>query len=128
MNLNLYPMILLATAVLLLAGCRESELKRMPDTLPDIKGNIIQLSEPEQDREDEAFTILVKTRETEDRIVPEARIRVTEETKIEDQKGKELSASALKQGQEVDVWFANKIIGSSPVQADAIAIKIRSQE
>ena len=128
MNWNLYSLLLLMTAVLLFVRCRDSELKRMPDTLPDVTGSITQLSVTEQNRDDNVLTIRVQATETEAIRITEASIKVTEETKIEDQAGKDLSLSALKQGQEIDVWFGDKVIGSSPIQADAIAIRIRSQK
>jgi DNA repair exonuclease SbcCD nuclease subunit len=127
MKLNPISLLLLTSAMLLSVSCRDSELKRMPDTLPDIRGNIAQVSIKEQNSNDD-YLILVKATGKEDKRVTEASIKVSNKTKIEDHTGKDLSVHVLKQGQEVDVWFGDKIMDSSPVQADAIAIKIRSQE
>lgn len=128
MSLNLHSLMLLTAAMLLFVSCRDSELKRMPDTLPDIRGNITQLSSTQHNGKDDAFAISVKAKNEKDIRVTEAIIIVTEETKIEDGAGKDLPISALKQGQEVDVWFGDKLMESFPVQANAIAIRITSQE
>lgn len=119
---------ILVTALLLFTGCRDSELKRMPDTLPDIRGDITAISKADQNQKDNSVTILVEAPEERKERVPEASIIVTEETKIEDSTGKSLSVDALRQGQEVEVWFGETIMESLPVQADAIAIRIRNQE
>lgn len=119
---------ILVTALLLFTGCRDSELKRMPDTLPDIRGDITAISKADQNQKDNSVTILVEAPEDRKERVPEASIIVTEETKIEDSTGKSLSVDALRQGQEVEVWFGETIMESLPVQTDAIAIRIRNQE
>lgn len=116
-----------ALALLLLLSCRESELKRMPDTLPDIRGNITGLSKQAKEEERVVVTVMVKSGEGLDARIPEASIRVTEETLIEDGTGKKLSAEALKQGQEVDVWLGEEMMESLPVQTDAIAVRITSK-
>lgn len=124
---HLFRFALPAIALLLFWSCRDSDLKRMPDTLPDIKGQITTLSGSGEGTKDAAITILVKATEGTNAKVPAASIQVTNDTLIEDAKGKKLSVGALKQWQEVEVWFSGRIMESMPVQTDAIAIKITRQ-
>lgn len=118
----------LVVAMVLLSSCRETELKRMPDTLPDIRGNITSLSGADKSEENATLFIAIKAIEGVDVKIAEATISVTEETLIEDSNGKKLSAAALKQGQEVEVWLEAEMMESLPVQANAIAVRIPDQE
>lgn len=115
-------------AVFSLFSCRDSELKRMPDTLPDIEGKIISISRENKDADNASVTILVKALEGIDVRIPEAHITVTEQTLIEDSDGEILSDEVLRQGMEVDIWIDNEMRESFPVQANAVAIRVPNLE
>jgi hypothetical protein len=119
-----YILIVSFLALLFLYGCRETELKRMPDTFPDIKGKIISLSNSDEEKDRATLTIVVKAMEGMDVKVTEANIKVTEETLIKTKSGRKLSAEMLQQGQEIEVWLGPQIMESFPVQATAIAIRL----
>lgn len=125
MNRHFYTYLFLTGIILLLFSCRDSELKRMPDTLPDLRGNINSLSVSEQDKGH--LTILVKSEKETAAEVTEASVNVTEETLIEDSTGKKYSPEALQQGQEIEVWFGESVMETMPVQTNAIAIRITGQ-
>lgn len=93
----------------------------MPDTIPDVAGNIISLSRDTKD-DDNVQLIILSKKETG--ATPEASVRVTEHTLIEEKDGKRLKAAQLRQGQQVDVWFEGPVMESMPVQATAKAIRI----
>lgn len=126
MNRKLYLSKISLAFMLLFFSCRDSELKRMPDTLPDIRGSISSITNVAQNQE--GITISVTAAEETATGVTEASINVTDETLIEDSTGKKLSTDALRQGQEVDVWFGETTMESHPIQTDAIAIRVTSQE
>jgi len=128
MNRQFCTHFLITGLILLLFSCRDSDLKRMPDTLPDIRGTIENLSRPEEGKKDATATILVKATDGTKMQATEASITVTKDVLIEDKAGKKLTPDALLQGQEVEVWFGNKTMESMPVQTDAIAIRILKQK
>ena len=121
--------ILLKTAALYfilvtLISCRGEEPKRMPDTIPDITGDITSLTRDAKD--DSNLQLMIVSRDETGAIIPEASVKVTGHTLIEEKDGKRLKAAQLQQGQQVDVWFEGPVMESMPVQATAKAIRIKS--
>lgn len=105
----------------LLIGCRGETPKRMPDTLPDVQGKITSVSQSE----DEIATVIqVSAVEGVDSISPQANITVDENTLIEDAEGETLRLNDLQNGLNVEVWVREEMIESSPVQAQAAAIRV----
>lgn len=119
---TLYFMLLVSALV----ACRGEEPKRMPDTLPDMEGNIVSLDRPVKE-DDKVVQLFVKAPETQEEGFPEASIRVDESTLIEDKDGKVLKPAHLQQGQQVEVWFENEVMESMPVQATAKAVRVQLQ-
>jgi hypothetical protein len=113
--------------ILLLSACRGEELKRMPDTLPDINGKITSLTETATTEKNIHLQLLVEAAEDTDSAYPKASIKVDDDTLIEDKDGKRLKAGQLKQGQQVEVWFDDAVMESMPVQATAVAIRVGDQ-
>jgi hypothetical protein len=106
------------------ASCRGEELKRMPDTLPDITGKITNLAETATTQNNIHLQIMVEASQGKESTYPEASIKVDDDTLIEDKDGKRLKAGQLKQGQQVEVWFGDAVMESMPVQATAVAIRV----
>ncbi|MBB6610972.1 DUF3221 domain-containing protein [Pontibacter sp. Tf4] len=113
----------LCLALLLLAGCRGKEPKRMPDTLPDIYGTITKISEGRENMPQ----LHVRAADTTASGYPEASITIDKNTLIEDKDGQHLKAANLQQGQLVEVWFGNEVLESMPVQTTAKAIRVDLQ-
>ncbi len=56
---------------------------------------------------------------------PKAVVKVTSATSIRDKAGNAIAASALREGQSVDVWFTGQVAQSYPLQAEAAEIRVR---
>lgn len=123
-----YSILISCALLTCLFSCRDGEIKRIPDTLPDIEGNITTVSRPEITDESILATVLVRSIEGIEVRIPEASIVVTEETLIEDNAGQELSADVLQEGMKVKVWVKDEMRESFPVQAEAVAIRISDRE
>ncbi|NEM98150.1 DUF3221 domain-containing protein [Pontibacter burrus] len=117
---------LLYLAVLLLS-CRGDEPKRIPDTLPDIIGSVITISQPATQDQKEPLQLLVKADDEQATNYSQASVTVNKNTLIESKDGKHLKAGALQEGQLIEVWFEDEVMESMPVQARAKAIRINLQ-
>lgn len=113
--------------ILLMGACRGEELKRMPDTLPDITGKITSLAETATTKKNIHLQMMVEASQGKESAYPKASIKVDDDTLIEDRDGKRLKAGQLKQGQQVEVWFDGAVMESMPVQATAVAIRVSEQ-
>lgn len=113
--------------IVAIVGCRGDELKRMPDTLPDINGQITSLTETGTTQKNSRLQLIVEAVENSKPTYPQASVKVDENTLIEDKDGKRLKAGQLKQGQQVEVWFDGPVMESMPVQATAVAIRVSRQ-
>lgn len=110
-----------------MGACRGEELKRMPDTLPDITGKITSLAETDTTKKNIHLQMMVEASQGIESAYPKASIKVDDDTLIEDRDGKRLKAGQLKQGQQVEVWFDGAVMESMPVQATAVAIRVTYQ-
>ena len=119
---------LLLLLIILTTSCRGEEPKRMPDTLPDIRGSITTLQTSKDEKDHAYTTLVVESIEGISAEFPKASITAGENTLIETQDGAELTVEALQEGQSVQVWIDREIIDPSAVEAKAIAIKITENE
>ncbi|NDK55005.1 DUF3221 domain-containing protein [Pontibacter fetidus] len=110
--------------LLLLVACRGQELKRMPDTLPDINGKISSLTQTATTQNNTHLQLLVEAPQNTESAYAQASVKVDDDTLIEDKDGKRLKAGQLKEGQHVEVWFNGAVRESMPVQATAVAIRV----
>ncbi|MCC9138560.1 DUF3221 domain-containing protein [Pontibacter silvestris] len=105
----------------LLIGCRGETPKRMPDTLPDVRGRITNISQSDNQATTVIQVAAVEGVESES---PQASVIVDDDTLIEDAEGATLSLNNLQAGLEVEVWVKEEIMESSPVQSQAAAIRV----
>ena len=124
---NVLKVLLYSLAILLLTACRGDEPKRMPDTVPDINGQITSLSETATTQKNTRLQLMVVAATETESPYPKASIKVNDDTLIEDKDGKRLKAGQLRQGQQVEVWFDGAVMESMPVQATAMAIRVGDQ-
>jgi hypothetical protein len=116
---------LLYLAVFMLLGCQRETPKRMPDTLPDIRGNITNLKKTATKKNEKSVAmVMVQSVEGSDVRLPRASIRIDQNTLIETKSGGTLKLEQLREGQQVEAWFSGPVMESDPVQAQALAIRI----
>ncbi|MFD2245845.1 YobA family protein [Pontibacter ruber] len=116
---------LLYLFVALLFSCQRETPKRMPDTLPDIRGNITNLKKTTTKKgENSVAVVMVQSVEGNDIQIPRASIRIDQHTLIENQSGGTVKLEHLREGQQVEAWFSGPTKESDPVQAQALAIRV----
>jgi hypothetical protein len=123
----LFKILAYSFVIVSIVSCRGDEPKRMPDTLPDIKGSITSLTETGTTQKNSRLQLVVEAEKGNAGTYPQASVKVDENTLIEDNNGKRLKAGQLKQGQQVEIWFDGAVMESMPVQATAIAIRASTQ-
>lgn len=116
---------LLFWLLVLLCNCRGPEPKRMPDTLPDVRGYITEIKRPAA--RDKQLSTIVEVHAIEGiaNRYPDASIRLDNNTLIEDATGRKLDLENLREGHEVEAWFEGEVMESMPVQAYAKAIRVK---
>lgn len=120
----LFKILAYSLVIVAIVSCRGDELKRMPDTLPDINGEITSLTETGTTEKNSRLQLLVEAGKGVESAYPQASVKVDENTLIEDKDGKRIKAGQLKEGHEVEVWFDGAVMESMPVQATAVAIRV----
>ncbi|MFT2010178.1 DUF3221 domain-containing protein [Pontibacter sp. 13R65] len=110
---------------LLLASCSGDTGKQIPDTVPDIQGNITTLKKAASKKKDNSLSvILVEAQEKTTSTYSKASIKIDSNTHIEDQDGGILKPEQLREGQQVEAWLQGPIMESEPVQAYATAVRV----
>lgn len=112
------------TFAVLLTACSGESGPAIPDTLPDITGNVTQLNRTSDENQKAVATILVEAVGGVDSIQTKASIKIDGNTLIEDQDGAKLKLEQLREGNQVDAWFDGPVLESFPVQAHASAIRV----
>ncbi|MDX5422370.1 MAG: YobA family protein [Hymenobacteraceae bacterium] len=126
MKKSLPHLILFSSLAALLLSCRGGEPKRMPDTLPDVRGYITDIRKTANNGSRQVKGIvMVRAMEGLDVQYPDASIRVDENTLIEDADGERFELERLREGHEVEAWFEGDVMESMPVQGYAKAIRVR---
>ncbi|RDV13392.1 DUF3221 domain-containing protein [Pontibacter diazotrophicus] len=123
MKKNTLPFVYLALLLCLCSSCR-NELKRMPDTLPDVHGYIGDIKRTANNGGEAKAVIMVKTIEGLEANYPEASVRIDENTLIEATTGEPLKLEQLREGHEVQAWFEGGITETMPVQGYAKAMRV----
>ena len=123
--IQLIKITLFCIGILLLTSCRGDEPKRMPDTLPDILGNITSITQADTDGNKMTVQLLVEAKQGTKTAYPKASIKVDDSSLIEDETGKRIKAGQLREGQQVEVWFTDEVMESFPVQATAKALRVQ---
>lgn len=113
----------MALLLLLCSSCRD-EPKRMPDTLPDVRGHIEDIKRTANNGEAAKAVIMVRTIEGLEADHPSASLRIDENTLIEDTDGKALRLDQLREGHEVQAWLEGDLLDTMPVQGYAKAMRV----
>ncbi|WP_299824269.1 DUF3221 domain-containing protein [uncultured Pontibacter sp.] len=121
------PLMLAAVLLLLLAGCRGDEPKRMPDTLPDVRGYISHIKKTAEKSDQSKAVLLVRTIEGIDVKQKEADIQLDKNTLIESQSGEYLKLEQLREGQEVEAWFEGDVVDAEPVRGYVKAVRVKTE-
>ncbi|GAB3820562.1 DUF3221 domain-containing protein [Pontibacter rugosus] len=108
--------------VLLLSNCNQQ--KRMPDTQPDVHGYVTNIKRTAGNKNIGKALVAVKALEGIETKHAAANIKIDENTLIEDQNGKALKLSNLREGHEVQAWFDGEVVQAAPVQGYAKAVRI----
>ena len=119
--------VLVALLLCILSGCRGDEPKRIPDTLPDVRGYISHIKKTAEKSENSKAIILVKAMDGADVRYNQANIRVDKNTLIETEDGEYLKLEQLREGHEIQAWFEGDIMESDPVQGYVKAIRVSSK-
>lgn len=109
--------------LLISSSCKDAP-KRMPDTLPDVRGYIDDIKRTNTNGGGVKAVIMVKKIEGLEADYPDASVRIDENTLIQDTNGKELKLEQLREGHEVQAWFEGGISESMPVQGYAKAMRV----
>lgn len=97
----------------------------MPDTLPDVYGYITNIKRTANNDNSAKAVVAVQALEGVEAKYADASIKIDEHTLIEDEDGKELSLSQLREGHEVQAWFEGDVLEKMPVQGYAKAVRIK---
>lgn len=111
-------------AFLLLAGCRGDEPKRMPDTLPDVRGIIRDIQRTSENGGEATAVVMVEAVQGIEVRYPKASITIDKSTLLETPEGEPLQLEQLQEGQEVEAWLEGEVMESFPVQAKAKAVRV----
>jgi hypothetical protein len=114
----------LPLAALLLVACQTQDTRQIPDTLPDVHGNITNLKKTNAKKDAAVAVVLVEAVEGIKTNHTKASLRIDNKTLIEGQDGAVLKLEQLREGQLVEVWFGDPVMESFPVQAHAAAIRV----
>lgn len=115
---------ILPLAALLLAGCQTQDGYQIPDTQPDMRGNITSLKKTNSKKSASVAVLLVESIESVQTNRTKANLRIDGNTYIEDQDGASLRIEQLREGQVVEAWFDEQVVESFPEQAHASAIRV----
>ena len=110
--------------LLLLSSSCSEEPKRIPSTLPDVHGYIVDIKRTATNGNAAKAVIIVKTMEGIEADYPDASVRIDENTLIEATTGEELKLEQLREGHEVQAWFEGDILDEKPLQGYAKAIRV----
>jgi hypothetical protein len=109
---------------LLLAGCQTQDGPYIPNTQPDMRGNITSLKKTNSKKKAGVAVLLVESVEGVQTNHTKATLRIDANTHIETLDGSTLKLDHLREGQLVEAWFDDQVIESFPIQAHAVAIRI----
>ncbi|TXK38011.1 DUF3221 domain-containing protein [Pontibacter qinzhouensis] len=116
---------LLYLLAFVLASCSGDTSNRIPDTVPDIEGNITTLKKATTKNKDNSLAVLlVEAQEETSNTYQKASIKVDSKTHLEDQNGGILKLEQLREGYKIEAWLEGPIMESDPVQAYATAIRV----
>lgn len=109
---------------LLLAGCQTQDSPHIPNTQPDMRGNITSLKKTNSKKKDGIAIVLVESVEGIHTNHTQATLRIDAKTHIEGVDGATLRLENLREGQMVEAWFDEQVMESFPIQAHAAAIRV----
>ncbi|SIR09669.1 DUF3221 domain-containing protein [Pontibacter lucknowensis] len=115
---------ILPFAALLLVGCQTQDGFQIPNTQPDIKGNITNIKKTNSKKKEGVAVILVESVEGMQTNHAKATLRIDGKTHIENTEGATLRLEHLREGHLVEAWFDEQVMESFPVQAHATAIRV----
>lgn len=117
---------LLPVLALLLAACQAQDTRQIPNTQPDVRGNITSLKKTNSKKQAGVAEVLVESVEGIETKHTKASLRIDGNTHIETLDGTTLRLEQLREGQMVEAWFDDPIMESFPVQAHAAAIRVNN--
>ncbi|WP_242916588.1 hypothetical protein [Pontibacter liquoris] len=115
---------ILLLLLLALAGCRGKQPKRMPDTLPDVRGTISEITAGQEKTE----MLVLHVASVEGLEVPakQASITVDKSTLMEDTKGEAVQREQLRKGLTVAAWLEGSPLKGDSISATAKAIRVEN--
>jgi hypothetical protein len=119
-----YIRILPFAALLTLAGCQTQDGPYIPNTQPDVRGNITNIKKTNSKKKEGVAVVLIESIDGVYTKHDKATLRIDAKTHIEAIDGAPLRLDNLREGQMVEVWFDGQVMESYPVQAHASAIRI----
>jgi uncharacterized protein YcfL len=115
---------ILPLAALLLVGCQAQDTRQIPNTQPDIKGNITSVKKTNSKKNAGVAVLLVESVEGIQTNHTKATLRIDANTYIQNLDGATIRLDQLREGQLVEAWFDDQVMESFPVQAHAAAIRV----
>lgn len=115
---------ILPLVALLLAGCQTQDGAQIPNTQPDMRGNITSLKKTNSKKKAGVAILLVEAVEGIQTNHTQATLRIDADTHIEGVDGATLRLEQLREGQHVEAWFNGQVMESFPIQAHATAIRV----
>ncbi|PKV63274.1 DUF3221 domain-containing protein [Pontibacter ramchanderi] len=115
---------LLPLTALLLAGCQTQDGFHIPNTQPDMRGNITNIKKTNSKKKEGVAVVLVESVEGIKTNHTQATLRIDAKTYIENTEGATLRLEHLREGQMVEAWFDGEVMESFPIQAHASAIRV----
>ncbi|MEJ8801415.1 DUF3221 domain-containing protein [Pontibacter sp. H249] len=116
--------ILVVLMLCTMASCRGDEPKRIPTTLPDVRGYISHIKKTSEQGDKSKAIILVKAIEGIEAKHQNADIIIDKNTLIESETGEHLKLEQLREGQEVQAWLEGDVMETDPVQGYAKAVRV----
>jgi hypothetical protein len=110
--------------LLFFSGCDKP--KRIPSTLPDIRGHITNLKLT-SDKKGTVAVVLVESIEGVDTKSSKASIRIDQTTLIRDDNGDVVKLEQLDEGEEIEAWFTDEFDQSLPVETTATAVRVMNK-